>query len=367
MLLGLILGIVLFIVAITGAMYSFKSEIEALTQSFRKVTVENRELIAPSTALIIGKEANPNVEIHGIIYRKQDDALEVVYYQEEPLYYGASYLNPYTGEVLKTSDFYRSFFGFALRGHIALWLPLKIGMPIVAISTLVFLIMFITGLVLWWPKKAGSTKNFVFTKDAKPSVKILEWHKVVGFYVVWLALILVLTGMTWLFPDFDKAIYNTIGGKKETRFDMPASDTTKLNTVAFTGEPIDILWNKIRRQYPEMPFIEIHAVHDSVSTFLVELNRNPSKYWKMDFLYFDQHTLEPVKPNHIYGSFTNAGIPEKVKRMYYDIHTGAIWGLPGKIIMFLASLFCASLPITGFIMWLKRQNEKKAFLKKMEI
>jgi hypothetical protein len=185
--------------------------------------------------------------------------------------------------------------------------------------------------------------------------------------VVWLALILVLTGMTWVFPGFDNAIYKAMGGKKETSFVIPPSDTTNISLVSSAFEPIDVLWNKIRQQHPEMPFMEIHAVHDSVSTFLVELNRNPSKYWKMDFLYFDQHTLEPVEPNHIYGSFDDAGIPEKVKRMYYDIHTGAIWGLPGKIIMFLASLFCASLPITGFIMWLNRQKEKKEFLKKMEI
>lgn len=45
--------------------------------------------------------------------------------------------------------------------------------------------------------------------------------------------------------------------------------------------------------------------------------------------------------------------------MNYDIHVGQILGLPGKIIAFLASLICASLPITGFIIWLGRRKKSK--------
>lgn len=364
---GFISGLVLFIVAITGAMYSFKTEIEALTQSYRKVDLEPKAMIPPSEALEIGQQTLPDIEIHGVIYRKADDALEVVYYQEEPLYYGAAYLNPYSGELLKTKDFYKSFFGFALRGHIALWLPLHIGQPIVAIATLFFLLMFVSGLILWWPKKSGSTKSFAFTREAKPSVRRLEWHKVIGFYVVWLALILVLTGMTWVFKGFDRAVYKAMGGKLETHFSMPASDTTNTIRMDSVAKPIDLLWANLKQQYPEMPFIEIHAVYDSVSTFLVELNSDPSKYWKTDYLYFDQHTLEPVESNTIYGRLEQAGIPEKIKRMYYDMHTGAIWGLPGKIIMFLASLFIASLPLTGFLLWWSRRREQKNFMKQLDL
>jgi len=45
--------------------------------------------------------------------------------------------------------------------------------------------------------------------------------------------------------------------------------------------------------------------------------------------------------------------------MNYDIHTGAILGLPGKILAFFASLICASLPVTGFYIWYGRKYKKK--------
>jgi uncharacterized iron-regulated membrane protein len=45
--------------------------------------------------------------------------------------------------------------------------------------------------------------------------------------------------------------------------------------------------------------------------------------------------------------------------MNYDIHVGAILGLPGKIIAFLASLIPASLPVTGFLIWWGKKKKGK--------
>jgi uncharacterized iron-regulated membrane protein len=50
----------------------------------------------------------------------------------------------------------------------------------------------------------------------------------------------------------------------------------------------------------------------------------------------------------------------KMNEMNYDIHVGQILGLPGKIIAFLVSLICASLPITGFIVWLGKRKKSKS-------
>jgi uncharacterized iron-regulated membrane protein len=46
--------------------------------------------------------------------------------------------------------------------------------------------------------------------------------------------------------------------------------------------------------------------------------------------------------------------------MNYDIHTGAIIGLAGKILAFSGSLIVASLPVTGFYIWLGRSKKERA-------
>ncbi|MDD4418797.1 MAG: PepSY domain-containing protein [Bacteroides graminisolvens] len=41
------------------------------------------------------------------------------------------------------------------------------------------------------------------------------------------------------------------------------------------------------------------------------------------------------------------------------MHTGSILGLPGRIIVFLASLIIASLPVTGFIIWWRKKKKRR--------
>ncbi len=68
--------------------------------------------------------------------------------------------------------------------------------------------------------------------------------------------------------------------------------------------------------------------------------------------------MQPIRKKG--DRFNNKAFADKLSDMYFDIHTGAILGLTGKILAFFISLICASLPITGFIIWLqKRKNKKK--------
>ena len=48
---------------------------------------------------------------------------------------------------------------------------------------------------------------------------------------------------------------------------------------------------------------------------------------------------------------------EKVIAANYDIHVGAILGLPTKIIGFIVSLIIASMPVTGFMIWWGRRKK----------
>jgi uncharacterized iron-regulated membrane protein len=57
----------------------------------------------------------------------------------------------------------------------------------------------------------------------------------------------------------------------------------------------------------------------------------------------------------------------KLENMNYDIHVGQIAGLPGKILAFIASLISASLPVTGFMIWLGKRNKKPKAKKIREI
>ena len=56
------------------------------------------------------------------------------------------------------------------------------------------------------------------------------------------------------------------------------------------------------------------------------------------------------------GKYTEVSAADKFRRMNLDIHDGRILGIWGKIIVFIASLTGASLPITGVIMWIRKRK-----------
>ncbi len=82
------------------------------------------------------------------------------FYAFEPEeYYDIVFINPYSGEVMKVLDMESGFFPWVLDGHFYLWLPPTIGQPVVATATLVFVVMMITGIILWWPRNKAARKQ----------------------------------------------------------------------------------------------------------------------------------------------------------------------------------------------------------------
>jgi uncharacterized iron-regulated membrane protein len=105
--------------------------------------------------------------------------------------------------------------------------------------------------------------------------------------------------------------------------------------------------------------MEVHIPENKKSAIEIAFNPDTDTYWKTDYRYYDQNTFQEIEVKHIYGRIANATAADKLMRMNYDIHVGAIAGLPGKIIAFFASLFAGSLPVTGFLLWWGRQKKTK--------
>lgn len=362
--LGLTSGLVVFIIAITGCIYAFQVEIQNLTQPYRFVEQENKAVLPPSQLKAIAEKELPQKKIHAVLYAGKGEAAEAIFYNFEPdYYYYLVYLNPYSGEVLKVKDMDKDFFRIILMGHYYLWLPPAIGQPIAATATLIFVVMLITGLVLWWPRSNGAARQRFSVKwNARWRRTNYDLHNVLGFYALSVALILALTGLVWGFQWFAQAYYKTAGGEKSLVYYEPVSDTT---AEVQEGSPaIDRVWDFMKEEYPTAEAIEVHIPATDTSAIAANANPDGDTYWQTDYRYFDQYTLEELPVDHIYGRFPEAAAADKLLRMNYDIHVGAILGLPGKILMFFASLICASLPVTGFYIWWGRRKKTKSKKKK---
>lgn len=359
--LALITGLVVFIVATTGCLWVFQEEINDLTSDVPKIEEQNVPFISPTQARNIARARFPENHVHGTLYHNTAAPVEVIFYEPEPEFYQTVFLHPYSGEILKIEDHLSGFFHFILEGHMHLWLPEEVGSQIVAWSTVIFVIMVITGIILWWPKNKRSRKQrftFDWKKTTKWKRKNYDLHSVSGFYGSLIALVIAVTGLIMTFDWFEKATYQALGGEKEVKFSIP-ENTSNTTSVAEAALPIDRLLPQLLKKYPQAQDFEIHYPFTDSSSIYVEIAYQDGVFYSADYRFYDQYTLKEISTPSIYGVYDEAGFSEKVIRMNYDTHVGALAGLPGKIIAFLASFICASLPVTGFIMWYGRKFKKK--------
>ena len=131
--LGLVSGLIVMVVCLTGSLYVFRDEVEAVCEPWRRVPVRDAEMLPPSALLKAADEAS------ALTLGTAGEAARLDAYTPQGT--TTTYVDPYTGEVLKVirrepGD--AGFFAFLLDGHRNLWLPRSIGGPLVSYAVLVF-------------------------------------------------------------------------------------------------------------------------------------------------------------------------------------------------------------------------------------
>lgn len=351
--LGLASGIVVFVVCITGAIWAFSPEIENWTQSYRHVEKQNKPFLLPSQLKEIAQKQFPKQIVSTVAYFEEGKSV-VVYYRGTD-FRASAYINPYSGEVLKVVNDKNDFFSIVITGHYTLWLG-EIGGEMVRWGTLLFTVLLITGIVLWWPKNKAAAKQRFWIRwkeNVKWKRKNHDLHNVLGFYSAWIVIFAALSGLVWTFESVSKAEYWLASGG-EIPVEEPQALSIKKGTVA-PKNGVDILYLKMLTKYKnnigEM-YVSIPEADSSIIGFYIIPKE---KAYQSDDYSFDQYSLAEIG----HGAYADMNGGEKLRRLNYDIHIGSIFGLPGRIAMFFATLIGGSLPVTGFYIWWGRRNKTK--------
>ncbi|OOQ60592.1 PepSY-associated TM helix domain-containing protein [Mucilaginibacter pedocola] len=357
--LGFISGLVVFIVALTGCIFCFQDEIQDAMYSHRHLVRQSSGYLPPSAMVASVKKAYPKAT-SDFIYYFGEERPAGVYANMGKDGFEIVFLDPYTAKITHHEKPQNNFFTIVEYIHLYLLLPPAIGSWVVGGSTIVFIVIMITGIILWWPKRKSDRKRSFTIKWGGRWRRInYDLHNVLGFYATSIAIILALTGLAIAFQPVSRAIYNTanlgsVDYDKEVT--EPKSDSLKRSGLA--KEPvIDIAFAYARKHVPEAEMFLIHNDPAVSGAIGVGGYAKSMHYSHATGFEFDKYSGKLLK-EYIYEK-KSAGL--KLNEMNYDIHVGQIGGITTKIIAFLASLICASLPITGFIIWLgKRKKTKKA-------
>lgn len=354
--LGFISGLVVVIVSITGCLYVFQDEIQDALYDYRKVAIEQKPFLLPSQLREVAFRHYPTAEKDPIVgyYGKDRPAIVMLTVPKLGLRY--INLNPYTGKFLHDEDIKRNFFVVVEYIHLYLLLPPAIGTQVVGWSVVIFVVLLITGIVLWWPKRKSDRKrSFAIKWKGRWRRVNYDLHNVLGFYACSIAVILAITGLSiafgWVTKGINKAV--NLGRTYANEEHVSVSDS-----LHKPQSPINA-WDKgflyaVKHSPRAQMFIVYGDTKKSGGTITINAYYEAMRYYKGDTYDFDQFTAKPLKV--LKHQAKSPGL--KINDMNYDIHVGQILGLPTKIIAFLASLICASLPVTGFVIWWGKRNKK---------
>ncbi|HKZ65229.1 MAG TPA: PepSY-associated TM helix domain-containing protein [Chitinophagaceae bacterium] len=356
--LGLISGIVVFIVSISGCLYVFEEEGRDIFQRkyFYVSATDHAERKSLHEITAVVKTQYPKDSITQIRFKEKANAAIIVHTKTEK----AISVNPYTLQVIGVRNLKTDFFNWIVKFHMTLHMG-ELGNEIVRWNVLIFFIICITGLIIWWPKQKKFLKQVIRINFKTKNWKRLNWdlHSVLGFYSLVVLLIISLTGIFWMF-DWAKKFTALATGSKQSDTKPPVNKT-KTATAVYAMEDA---YYKAKELYPGAAQVFISNSVDAKQPLRILFRYPYTLVRKQNTLFFDKYSGELLRED-LYKNYTAY---DKVMRSNFDFHTGRIraLGIGSKIIYFLASLFAASLPVTGFLIWWGRRRKTKAIGQKVE-
>ena len=378
--LSLVAGLVIGLVCLTGAALVFEKEFQASLYPERYqveagakrmpldqlvTAVQQKIPGAQATSVKVYDDPTRTVEIS---YAKQEEAKQKIGENAGAPGEGKgdhgkkggkgggsqAFLNPYSGQIVGMSEGRMPFFSTMFSLH--RWLLLDdTGKLIVGCSTLMFLFIILTGLILWWPKKMKILKQRLKLKWNAGWKRINhDLHLVVGFYTAVFLFIFAFTGLAWSFEWFNDGIY-TLTGSENIRPEPPKSSVQEAGrTISF-----DEAFAVAKAQLPNGEYYTLNKPGEAEEAFAVTtMSKNAVHERASDQLFLDQYTGRKIGQN----LYQERNLGQRVRATFYPVHVGSIAGMPGRIIAFLSCIAGFTFPITGFILWINRlkKNRKKA-------
>lgn len=359
-------GLIITIICFTGALLVFEGQVTQLTNRHLYYVESPGSQPLPVGTLVekVESQLTKGATITGVtIYPQPDRSYQVNLSAPKG---AAVYIDPYTGEVLGQSQrtpFFRTVF------MLHRWLldsqpadgGIFWGKRITGISTLLFVIILLSGIVIWWPRSRKGLKNGI--QIALRKGKTCFWHDLHaagGIYVLLLVLVMALTGLTWSFDWYKNAFYTLFGvettapakgpAHKEKSPQGPQPGTTTEATAPVTPFACwQQVYDQVAAENPDRLKIEITDGTASVSN---------NRYGNIRGT--DRYTFDP-QSGQITGAslYKDTGNSGKIRGWIYSVHTGAWGGNLTRIIWFLAALLGATLPLTGYYLWIKRLYRKR--------
>ena len=351
---GLLAGVVIFIMCVTGALLAFERQtIEYSERDSRWVQAQaGAERLGPAEVLAKVLEAKPAAKPSALAIKNESGAAWEIGLGRE----GAVFANPYTGEITGESN-------KSVRGAMSTlrdwhrWIALSgdqrpVGKAVTGASNLLFLFLAISGIYIWFPRNLvwKAVKPVIwFRRGQRGKSRNFNWHNTIGFWTSLFLIVFTLTATVISYQWASNLLYTLTGnevpqqqggGQQQQGQEMPFAIPENLNSV----------WARSEQQAPNWKSISLRVpVANDAAVFTID----EGIYWNI----FARSTLTlnaadaSVAKWDPYGERSSA---VQLRSWFRFTHTGETGGIIGQIIGFIACVGGAFLVWTGFSLAFRR-------------
>lgn len=345
-------GIIITIVCLTGAILVFQDEILELSHPSRYFVEEVKDSPIPIDRLV--PMVNAKLDTNSVASVQMSHDPKRTYRMVLTKGFRVSvFVNQYTGEITGKYEFLNNPFYTIMSLH--RWLMdggRTWGKYTVGISTLLFVIILITGFIVWMPRRLNKSRFKIQFRKGKKRLWY-DLHNVLGAYSCLVLLICALTGMVWSFEWYRNGVFRLFGaeikqeqghGRGQRGGNKDKGEKDEVNYTAWlTG------FNTVKTANPDYEYIRVQDGSAAVHLKSSITSRATDTYS------FDKKSGEITK----ILLFKDQEQTTKIWAWVYSLHVGNYWGIWSKIFTCLFSLIGASLPITGYYIFFVKRPKKR--------
>lgn len=361
--LGITAGLILSLMGVTGAIYSYDQQIlKWINHDSYVVEAAVVTKLTPAQLYLHFNQQQPEIEINSITIATDPTASSTVNIKKEGARRGYNMMvNPYTAEVLPEVKG-REFFQFIQRLHRNLTAG-EYGAQITGASTLILIFFVLSGIYLRFPKKHTFKQWFLIKPKLKGRNFIWDLHAVVGTWVIVFYLLFACTGLYWSYDWWRSGMFKVMGVEQPQR-NQHNPEQHKNEQPDLSNQQIDMVltqtWTgvnaNIGREYSsltlnipkqddqkvELTFVDAIAQHERA--------RNQAVY------NYQEHKFEKFE------LYEDKKLNEKIMSSMLPVHRGSFFGSTYQFIAMLASLAMPLFFVTGWMLYLKRRKQKRLTL-----
>lgn len=368
------LGIVVTIVCLSGAVLVFESEItRALHQNLYSVKAPaGAQPLSPSQLVArIGEQMPDSLHIVSLQLSADNNETCMASFRETGR--GQLSIDPYTGRVNGWTES-TAFFLTMRRIHRWLLDPpaskggKSMGKVVVGISTMGLVLIIVSGLVLWVPRNRKALRNRLrVSSDCGLHRFWYDCHVSLGFYAAILLSVMALTGLTWSFGWYRTAAYAIFGGAQRSvalqenipRKDGSGHDGRVAGSVhggvrnRVDAHTFDYaVWDEVLAQ-----LVLHYPAYSTIALTMTEAQVGRHSYMRrVDTVVFDPLSGRIVEITR----YEDTPVQQRLRGWFYALHTGSWGGKWTKVLYLIVALIGASLPLTGYYLWYKRNGRRLA-------